>query len=48
MKKTIISLLYIGFTLGFILGVVLTGSIVTLLISDGSLHLYTSGFFRGH
>ncbi len=44
MKKTIISLLYIGFTLGFILGVVLTGSIATLLISDGSLHLYTSGF----
>ena len=41
MKKTVISLLYIGFTLGFILGVVLTTAIVTLLSPDGSLHLYT-------
>lgn len=44
MKKTVISLLYIGFTLGFILGVVLTTAIVTLLSPDGSLHLYTAGF----
>lgn len=44
MKKTILSFLYIGFTLGFILGVSITAMIVTAVIGDGSLHLYTSKF----
>ena len=43
-KKYFISLLYIGFTSGFILGVLLTTFIATLVISDGSLHLYTTDF----
>ena len=46
MKKMVISLLYIGFSLGFILGVILTSVIVTLYCSDGSLHLYAPGFSK--
>ena len=43
-KKSIINLLYIGFSLGFILGVVLTTTIATILIDDGNLHLFTNDF----
>ena len=45
-RKSFISLLYIGFTSGFILGVVLTSIITTLVISDGSIHLYTTAFSK--
>lgn len=46
MKKTIISLLYIGFTLGFILGIILTSVIATIAIADNSMHLYTNEFLE--
>lgn len=39
-----VTLLYIGFTLGFIIGVVLTALVSSLSVPDGNLHLYTSGF----
>lgn len=44
MKKTFLQLLYIGFSLGFFLGVILTAMIVTLVADDGTLHLYTTEF----
>ena len=43
-KKTILQLLYIGFTLGFFIGVIATALIVTIVTGDGNLHLYTSNF----
>ncbi len=45
-KKTFFSLLYIGFSMGAILGVVLTAVITTLVIHDENLHLYTTAFSR--
>lgn len=45
-KKTVISLIYIGFSLGFILGVTLTTLIATVAIDDGSVHLFTNGFLN--
>ena len=44
MKKKIALILYIGFSFGFVLGVVLTSVISTLTIADGRLHLYTNAF----
>ena len=44
MRKLMVTLLYIGFTLGFIIGVVLTALVSSLSVPDGNLHLYTSGF----
>lgn len=44
MKKKIILIIYIGFTFGFMLGVVLTSVIATLVIADGKLHPYTNAF----
>lgn len=45
-KKAVITTLYIGFSLGFMVGVVMTSVITTLVISDGNIHFVTPGFMK--